>query len=193
MPIRHVWPGPGLLCLMLGALAAAPADAKNLHLIESLPSGFAIYRSGNPDSADVAEFCALGIQEIAVIAGNGKDCELRFREACPTLEVVYDERQDADEPLTAEFLTWFDRWVEEARRDGKKIAIRCECGCHRTGRLAAYYQIKYQNLTVEDALVLMYEYGKDWEKHKNLTPQVRALADYAGEKPCSQGREYCVQ
>jgi protein-tyrosine phosphatase len=130
---------------------------------------------------------------MAVLAGSADENELRHRSACPDLEIVYDERQDANKPLDTEFLAWFDRWVEAARRDGKKIAFRCSCGCHRTGRLAAYYQMKYQHLALEDALVVMYARGKSWERHKNIEPQVRALKDHLDGKPCSQEPEYCVR
>jgi hypothetical protein len=183
-----------LLLSTLHLLSAGPAGAANLHLIESLPNGFAIYRSGSPRSAaEVAEYCRLGITEIAVLAGNADRHERRFAASCPRLEVVYDEEQDAGDPLTAEFLAWFDGWVGTARREGKKIAFRCNCGCHRTGRLAAYYQMKYQNLVLEDALDVMYKRGKNWALHPEIEPQVRALKDYLDGKPCSQRGPYCVQ
>jgi len=170
-----------------------PAAADNLHLIESLPNGFAIYRSGRPETCDeVAEYCELGITEIAVLAGNAEKTEDRCDDACPTLEVVYDEKQDAHVPVSDDFLEWFDDWVEEARNKGKKIAIRCNCGCHRTGRLAAYYQMKYQNVSMEEAIETMYELGDNWFLHGDLAPQVRALRDYIDSKPCSQALQYCV-
>jgi hypothetical protein len=174
-------------------LMPPPAAAGNLHLIESLPNGFAIYRSGKPETcAEVAEYCMLGITEIAVLAGNAKKAEELCEDACPELEVVYDEKQDAHIPLSDDFLEWFDDWVEEARNEGKKIAIRCNCGCHRTGRLAAYYQMKYQNIPLKEALQTMYDLGENWFLHRDLAPQVRALKDYIEEKPCSQALEYCV-
>jgi hypothetical protein len=180
--------------LILFPVLAGPASAgNNLNLIENLPNGFAIYRSGKPDRDDVAEYCEHGITEMAVLAGNAAEHELKYAEACPTLKVVYDVKQDADEPISEEFLAWFDSWVESARQEGKKIVFRCNCGCHRTGRLAAYYQMKYQNMTLEDALVVMYERGKNWARHRNLEPQVRAIADYLNGEPCSQKPKYCVR
>jgi protein-tyrosine phosphatase len=180
--------------LILGcALHGAPVGAGNLHLVESLPNGFALYRSGRPDAEDLEEICELGIEEMCVLAGNAERHEEKHREHCPELRVVYDERQDADDPVTEEFLEWFDAWVDEARGAGRKIAVRCNCGCHRTGRLVAYYQMKYQNLTVDDALEIMYARGKNWVWHRNIEPQVRAIGDYLAGRPCGQKRKYCVR
>jgi hypothetical protein len=182
-----------LLALVSLVMAASASADNNFHLIESLPNGFAIYRSGKPDRDEVAAYCDRGITEIAVLAGNADEAERRYAEACPTLDVVYDVKQDAEEPVSDEFLEWFDSWVESARRDGKKIAFRCNCGCHRTGRLAAYYQMKYMNLSLEDALLIMYERGRNWARHRSIEPQVRALRDYMNEEPCSQDPEHCVR
>lgn len=188
---------PAILLPLLVVLFAPPvaeqASAGNLHLIDSLPNGFAIYRSGKPDRDDMAEYCELGITEIAVLAGNAKDAEFKYRDACPTLEVVYDEKQEAGKPVSEAFIEWFDSWVQSARSEGKKIAFRCNCGCHRTGRLAAYYQMKYQNLTVEDALLVMYGHGRYWSRNRGIEPQVRALADYLNGVPCSQTPKWCLR
>ena len=44
--------------------------------------GFAIYRSGSPKNRrEVAEMCALGIREIAVLAGNASRYERRWRQS----------------------------------------------------------------------------------------------------------------
>ena len=177
--------------LLLVALPAAGL-AGNLHLVDSLDNGFAFFRSGKPDRDDMAELCERGIEEMCVLAGNADDYEERYREACPSLQVVYDHEQDADVPVTEEFLIWFDAWVEEARLTGKRIAVRCNCGCHRTGRLVAYYQMRHQNLTTGDALAIMYARGKNWGLHRNIEPQVRALRDYLECRPCTQRRRYCV-
>jgi protein-tyrosine phosphatase len=181
-----------MLVVLLLASAGCGGPRNNLHLVEELPNGFALYRSGKPDRDDVAAYCRLGIDEIAVLAGNAETHEQRYRDACPTLSVVYDEEQEADVPLDAAFLEWFDGWVESARREGRVIAVRCNCGCHRTGRLIAYYQMKYQNLTLEDALAIMYERGRTWWLHGEIEPQVRALADYLAGRRCRQEPRYCV-
>jgi hypothetical protein len=178
-----------LFCLLFHGRTA---PARNLHLIEELPNGFKLYRSGTPSKADLKEFHALGIREIAVLSGDADKRELRYPHLVPDLEVVYNETQKGSKPLTASFLRWFDQWVGEARAEGKVIAFRCRCGCHRTGRLAAYYQMKYRSLSVEQALDLMGRRGKKMFLHGHLWLQVRALEDYIHGRPCSQKRKYCV-
>ena len=44
----------------------------------------------------------------------------------------YDDAQDAREPVTAEFLSAFDAWIEEAMADGRKVALRCRHGWHQS-------------------------------------------------------------
>ncbi len=168
-------------------------EAVNLHLVESLPNGFRMYRSGVPNRSDLREWNELGVQEIAVLSGDADEHEFEYPHLVPDLEVVYNKKQDSSEPLSAEFLEWFDSWVQEARREGKVIAFRCRCGCHRTGRVAAYYQMKYQHLDADEAIAVMNEHGKRMFLHRHLGPQVRALADYIHGRPCSQEPEYCVR
>jgi hypothetical protein len=182
---------PAIFAIAL-SIAPGTAAAGNLHLIDQLPNGFRIYRSGIPSEADMREFARLGVEEIAVLSGDARRREARHRRAAPMLEVVYDEKQDVRRPLTASFLRWFDEWVETARREGKVIAFRCRCGCHRTGRLAAYYQMKYQGLTADEAIAVMNELGRNMFLHPELEPQVRALEDFIHGRPCSRGEQYCV-
>jgi protein-tyrosine phosphatase len=162
------------LVLVLG-LCASVAEARNLHLIEKLPNGYAIYRLGKPDEEGMLEMRELGIQEIAVLSGNAEKHEEKYRHLYPELEVVYNEKQRVRKLPDPAFLDWFDAWVEEARREGKIIAFRCDCGCHRTGRLAAYYQMKWQNLTYEDAVEIMMEHGRRMFFYPSLPDQVREL------------------
>ena len=160
---------------VLYLLLPASISAKNLHLMESLPNGFAIYRSGDPSPKDMREFKRLGILEMAVLTGDAEKKELKFHHLHPDLRIVYNEKQNHRIPLDDVFLDWFDSWVETARSEGKIIAFRCHCGCHRAGRLAAYYQMRWQNLTFEDATVLMKEYGKNMGAYGHLWDQVREL------------------
>ena len=107
-----------LLILLLVGLPAAAA-ARNLHLIEELPNGFAIYRSGKPDREGVAEYRELGIQEIAVLSGNADDHELKYAEEHPDLVVVYDEKQNAKRPPEPAFLDWTPGWRRPGGRAGR--------------------------------------------------------------------------
>lgn len=182
---------PLVLAVSLGM--AGGAAAKNFHLVDALPNGFRFYRSGVPTKKDLERFSDLGIQEIAVLSGDAESYEIKYAHLVPNLKIVYNEKQDSGEPLTATFLEWFDNWIQEARAEGKVIAIRCRCGCHRTGRLAAYYQMKYQNLTSKEAYDILDEYGKRMFLHRDLESQVKALEDYIRGRPCSQEPKRCVE
>lgn len=172
---------------------SAFAGENNLHLIEQdIDTGFSIYRTSRPSYEDIEELCKIGVQEIAVLSGDAEQREFKYQSACPGLKVVYNTKQSAKEPLSKSFLVWFDSWVKEAQETGKKIAFRCICGCHRTGRLAAYYQMKYQNLTANDALSIMKKHGKFMIFFKFLDPQVYALKDYIMKRECSKSKEHCV-
>ncbi len=170
------------------------SDAKNLHLIdEDTKSGFAIYRMGAPNEKGVKELCKLGIREVVVMSGNAQDHEQKYQSACPELKVVYNEIQSAKIPMDKKFINFFDDWVTNAKKQGIKIAFRCDCGCHRTGRLAAYYQLKYQGITSTDANILMKKHGKYMFLYPHLDDQVIALKDYLSGRPCSVSDKYCVK
>ncbi len=182
------------LSLILGLLlfSGQVFAGNNIHLIDSDDSGFAIYRTSRPSAKDMELFCKLGIQEMMVLSGSAEDHEWKYQSKCPTLKVIYNEAQNAKVPMTASFLADFDSWVEQAKATGKKIAFRCSCGCHRTGRLAAYYQMKYQNLTASDAIVVMKKWGKYMFLHPQLKPQVYALEDHINGRLCSTKAKHCV-
>ena len=166
----------------------------NLHLIDrDSRTGFEIYRTSKPTRADMRKFCKLGITEMMVLSGTAGEREFKYASECPTLKVIYNQKQMDNIPVTVEFLTQFDQWVELSRIQGKKIAFRCECGCHRTGRLAAYYQMKYQFLPVDDALAIMTEHGQWMLFFPHLYKQVRAMNDFISGQPCGQKRKYCVR
>ena len=184
------------LSLALGFLitvaGATSARAQNLHLIDSNDKGFALYRLGAPNEADMKHLCELGISEMVVLSGTAEKHEFKYAKACPTLKVIFNEKQGSKRPVTAEFLAMFDGWVQDAQLTGKKIAFRCTCGCHRTGRLAAYYQIKYQGITWRDAYAILKNWAKFMIFHADLKPQVQALNDYIHGQPCSTAPRYCV-
>jgi hypothetical protein len=174
--------------------ASNPAGVNNLHLIDADPkTGFAIYRLGEPDASDVRGLCELGISEIVVLAGSALEHEKAYEEECPSLEIIYNVEDDLS-PLSVTWLSSFDRWVTQAQAAGTKIAFRCACGCHRTGRLAAYYQMKYRGMSVKDAWDLALARGSLMEVvdyFSGLQQQIIALHEHLHDQPCSQG-EYCV-
>lgn len=163
--------------------AAASPDS-NLHLVDSGPSGFALYRSGIPTVDDIKVWCRLGIREVMVLSGDSAGHEVKYHGACPALKIVYDEPQSARRPLPRAFLEFFDGWVASARKEGKKILFRCECGCHRVGRLAAYYEIKHMGRTFQESLENLYRYGRDMDRYYFLLDQIQALEDYARGRGC---------
>ncbi len=179
-----------LLFFLIGS-----ACANNLHLIDhDSESGFALFRSGYPRSAeDIKEICALGITEIMVLSGDAEKYEKRYQEVCPELKVIYNTKQDEREALDTTFLDLFDQWIAKSKKNGTKIIFRCRCGCHRTGRLAAYYQMKYQNLNNVDAKILMKEHGKWMWFYPGLKPQVDAMYDYLQGQPCSTEPKFCLK
>jgi len=170
------------------------AEINNLHLIdEDLATGFAIYRLGEPDAEGVQALCDLGVSEIAVLAGTAMEYEVANAERCPTLEIVYNHEDDLS-PLSAEWLGAFDAWVARAKAEGLKIAFRCTCGCHRTGRLAAYYQMRHRDLNAQDAWHLALARGSIMhavDYFSSLQEQIIALQEYVLGVPCTQG-EFCV-
>lgn len=194
MPFFKIKFLPIILFISLFTSVSALAKRNNLHLIQQdNESGFAIYRTSKPSAADMRRFCKLGIEEIMVLSGNAESYEFKYQEHCPSLKVVYNTAQKARVPITASFLETFDKWVLDAKSTGKKIAFRCNCGCHRTGRLAAYYQLKYQGLTVKDAQAIMKKRGKWMFLFKTLWPQVAAMKDYIDGNECSVSKKYCVK
>ena len=183
-----------LLLITLVLLLFQPAESKNLQLIDHDDvTGFAIYRTGAPKSKDMRKICDLGIEEMYVLSGNAKEHEEKYQDECPTLKVIYNEKQSPHVSVTEEFLEGFDEWVQKAQDQGKKIAFRCNCGCHRTGRLAAYYQMKYQNLTSKDAIAIMIKHGKWMFLYPGLKHQVRAMKEYLSGVECTQKEKWCVQ
>lgn len=170
------------------------AKKNNLHLVgQDRATGYALYRTSKPNANDMQEFCRLGITEMLVLSGSARKHEWKFQSTCPTLSVVKNLKQKTIVPLDQDFLAFFDQWVQEAKEQGKKIAFRCECGCHRTGRLAAYYQMKYQGLTLEEARDVMSEKGKYMWLFPHIYRQVDALADFVAGEDCSTGRFFCVR
>ena len=177
-------------CVSFSGLVCAKIN--NFHVIETADNGFGIYRYGQPSRDDVREMCDRGIEEVMVLSGNADDHEFKYQDECPGLKVVYNIKQNAKVPMTTDFLNQFDQWVAEAKASGKKIAFRCACGCHRTGRLAAYYQLKYQHLALTDTLALMKKHGKYMFLHPQLIPQVADINDYLRGRPCSQKSKHCI-
>lgn len=171
-------------------------------------SGFRVARTGAPNFKKFQELCKLGIRRMVVMSANG-DIETGFantewgKKECPGFKVIYNEEQRTGVPLSKTFLKQFDGFIAEAKKDGVGLAFRCNCGCHRTGRLAAYYRMKYLGKPAKESV-------HDQRKKAGIASllyrklvqiQIRALKDYIDDKPCSEAvkkletadQKYCVQ
>lgn len=178
---------PALAMALLSGCADAPRK-----IAEDPSTGFALYRSGRLSSADLSVLCGLGVEEILVLDGEGSQRECVFRRTiCPEMQVRYDHAQEEDMPVSIEFLEAFDVWIEEARAKGKKVAFRCRHGWHRTGRLAAYYRMRFEGASAVQATEEMQSIGRMMWRHPSLDPQVEAYADLLLDGECSSARADC--
>lgn len=164
----------------------------NLHKLDSESNGFAIYRMSAPNKKDMKKICDLNISEVIVLSGNSTKHEKRYAQVCPHIKVV-EFMQSPKTPISAQFLDEFDAIVAAAMINGKKIAFRCTAGAHRTGRLAAYYELKYKNMELEAALKNLEQYGfmNKWFQSQ-LVPQVHEINRFILGQPCVFTK-HCVQ
>jgi hypothetical protein len=204
---------------------------------------FSIYRTGKPDFVQFEHMvCDLGITETYVLSNNGNEVEEAWNDKelsegrCKEKfiekhfdKVTHKEVTVVKKPmvvntfaqnvkkhtLTVGFLKQFDDWVKKAQTSGKKIAFRCNCGCHRTGRVAAYYEMAYMAKVPGDkhdpdsAVAELFDdahrktgkFFKDLAKDgywsldgvgRSLKFQVQALYDYVRKVPCSTKEKFCV-
>ena len=176
--------------LALVALTAC-ADAPR-PIFEDSATGFALYRSGRLSPTDLGFLCEIGVEEILVLDGDGENRECAFQDKlCPGLTVRYNQAQNPDSPVAVDFLEAFDAWIEDARAQGKKVAFRCRHGWHRTGRLAAYYRLRFEGASLEAVQEEMHRIGNQMWLHPTLDDQVAAYADLLGGQPCSVDGENC--
>ena len=178
---------PALAIVLLVGCADAPR-----RIAEDPSSGFALYRSGRLSPADLGVLCGLGVEEILVLDGEGSQRECVFRRTiCPEMQVRYNYAQEEDTPVSSDFLEAFDIWIEEARAEGKKVAFRCRHGWHRTGRLAAYYRMRFEGASVAEATEEMQRIGRMMWRHPTLDPQVEAYTDLLADRECPSARADC--
>ena len=184
-----------IFCLAVAiAVGLSACNAAPRPFDAAAETGFAVYRSGLLSAEELESLCREGVSEIVILDGTGgrRECEMR-RRLCPQLRIRYSYPQEASIPLTEEFLEAFDGWIAEAQSSGTKVAFRCHHGWHRAGRLAAYYRMKFDGWSTEEAIAEMNEVGGMMWQHPYLEPQVEALSDLIAGRPCGQSLEYCVQ
>jgi len=161
------------------------------HELDRSGNGYSMNRSGQPKENNVEEICEVGIKKVFALNGEGRKYAEALKAKCPGAEVVYDIVQNPDGMVEKEFLQSFDLQVAEARAEGKGILFHCSCGCHRTGRLAAYYRMKYQGWSAQAAIEEMNDIGEDMDTHPNLPAQILGMEDYIHGRTCSQSPEFC--
>jgi hypothetical protein len=187
-----IWLGAAAMaavsCLGIGC-AAPPA-----RIDQDAETDFAIYRSGRLGAYRLRELCEAGVEEIVVMDGTAQARECRLRNpVCPGLRVRYNEAQDPRSPVSRDFLEAFSAWVEESRASGKKIAFRCRHGWHRTGRVGAFYRMRFQGWSLLAARDEMEEVGRFMWTYPGLQTQLDAIADYLATGDCRSRAGACPQ
>ncbi len=182
--------------VLIGSLVSCTrgsSSLKRLQNLERAETGFAIYRSDQPEAANAQQICDLGVSRIFALNGRGTEYAGELAKKCPSSKLVYDQTQEPSIAVTSEFLKLFDEQVAVAKSNHQTILFHCTCGCHRTGRLAAYYRMKYQGWTPEAAIAEMQKIGDEMDAHPYLNGQVLALYDYIQGRACTQSADKCVQ
>jgi protein-tyrosine phosphatase len=174
----------------------------NLHQIDgpapgkNAPMAFRVYRSGAPSRETFAKWCGeYKIKRVIVLAGDAAAHEILYQKdgVCPDIQVLYNVTQSVSDPPGDKFLQLFDQMIEQAKKDQVGILLRCQTGSHRAGRTAAYYQMKYQGLSADEAIAIMNYNGMMMPMmDPKLVPEVRAMYDYIHDKPCSQKEKFCI-
>lgn len=156
-------------------------------------NGFALYRSGQPEPEALKQWCDAGVKTVFALNGRANEYKEALEKACPGVKIIYDVAQDPGNAVDRTFLELFDQELSRAKAAGYGVLFHCSCGCHRTGRLAAYYRMKYNAWTPERAIEEMNDIGRDMDNHPSLPAQVNALYDFLQERTCTQPASSCVK
>lgn len=141
------WRAARWLVFALPLLLTHSVDAKNLECIggDCGGPGHAVYRSSDPGEEEWKAVCGPWKTDFIVLNDNRtQQREARYLEHCPNATVVYARSQEIFESFDTDFLAFFDQVIERARAEGRKVLFHCKLGTHRTGRLAAYYELKFE-------------------------------------------------
>jgi hypothetical protein len=181
-----------LIVAGLGLFLSGCGGLKNLHQVDADPAtGYSLYRSGQPEGEkDAQEMCDLGIRKVFALNAGAWKYAADFERICGG-KVLYNEMQNPDAIIPVDFLDSFDKAVADAKAKGEGILFHCTCGCHRTGRLAAWYRLKFQGWDAEHAINEMNDVGEDMDEHPTLPPQIRAMQDMLLGRACTQPGPFC--
>ena len=173
----------------------------NLKQIDGPPPdgrpAFRLYRSAAPSRKTFESWCKVyNIDRVIVLSGDAATYELKYQAAgvCPDIKVIHNSFHRFDLPFQKSFLDWFDGAIASARNDKAGVLMRCITGSHRTGQLAAYYQLKYMNMSLDAVVQDMNNDGSAMKFFDLwMMPQVRGLDDYVHNRPCSRQNAACVR
>ena len=160
-----------MLAFVLPPLLARAAEAGNLECIggDCHGPGYAVYRSSEPGPPEWKAACGAWKTDFVVLDDDGwQQRDRAYKRHCPNGSVVYAKSQSVATNLDTDFLSFFDRVILRARSEGRKVLIHCRLGTHRTGRLAAYYGLKFEGWTLARAL-------EDFEEHVALVARLFAF------------------
>lgn len=132
----------------------------NIHRVDpgKGTEGFALYRMSAPIQKDLKSITDRKIKKIIVLSHNADDHERKIEGFPEEIEII-EVNQFTTRRLDKDFLGRFDRIISEAKKGGYAVAIRCQIGCHRTGRLAAYFEMRWLKHSAEEALVNYDKHG----------------------------------
>lgn len=181
---------------LLAVLAGASSEAGNFECIagECRGPGFAVYRSSNPGPAEFGAVCGDWKTDFVVLNDDRwQEREERYRKHCPNGAVVYARSQSISRSLDRDFLAFFDQVVARARAEGRKVLFHCKLGAHRTGRLAAYYELKHEGWGLDRALAdfddhlpfLTRVYGVFF--NRRVRRQIRGIAAFLEDPSVCEG------
>jgi hypothetical protein len=140
---------------LLPLLGGASAQAGNLECLggDCRGRGYAVYRSSEPGDAEWRAVCGEWKTDFVVLDDDRwQRREENYRKHCPHGAVVYAGSQRTSRSLDRDFLAFFDQVIARARAEGRKVLFHCKLGVHRTGRLAAYYELKHEGWSLDRAL-----------------------------------------
>jgi hypothetical protein len=160
-----------VLAFVLPLLLVCAAEARNLECIggDCHGPGYAVYRSSEPGPLEWKAVCGAWKTDFFVLDDDSwQKRDRAYKRQCPNGTVVYAKSQSVATNLDTDFLAFFDRVIVRARSEGRKVLIHCRLGTHRTGRLAAYYGLKFEGWTLARAL-------EDFEEHVALVARLFAF------------------
>ena len=152
-------------------------------------AAYRLYRSAAPSKKTFASWCQVyNIKRVIVLSGDAGSHEKLYQAqgVCPDIELVYDKLLNFSQPMDRSFLEFFDKEVARAKQDQVGLIFRCLAGSHRTGTLAAYYQMKYLNMDYNAVVKDLNNSGMLMSLFDPVEiPQVQGLDAYVHNRPCS--------